>query len=258
VPYPEVRRLMIAEIEPLIPPAISPYFRRENYDVLHDARVSLVYDDARHYVLTSKEKFDVITSDPIHPWVKGSAALYTQEYFELLKRHLKPGGVITQWVPLYESDLTVVKSEIATFLTVFPEATIWANLQNQRGYDLVIVGRETPGPIDVGFAEARFSDPAHSRVAASLVGVDFATARDLFATYAGRGPDLTAWVDGAPINRDRNLRLQYLAGLQANRYDSDPIYADMVRYRRYPERLFIGDDELIADLRRRLSGVGHP
>ena len=50
------------------------------------------------------EKFDIITSDPIHPWVKGSATLYSKEYFELVKEHLNPGGVVTQWVPLYESD----------------------------------------------------------------------------------------------------------------------------------------------------------
>ena len=65
-------------------------------------------DDARHYLLTTKEKFDVITSDPIHPWVKGAATLYTKEYFELVKQHLNPGGVVTQWVPLYESYPDVV------------------------------------------------------------------------------------------------------------------------------------------------------
>ena len=52
----------------------------------------MVYDDARHFVLTTPEKFDIITSDPIHPWVKGSATLYTTEYFEMVKDHLNPGG----------------------------------------------------------------------------------------------------------------------------------------------------------------------
>ena len=257
VPYPEVGRILIAEIEPLIPRAIAPYFSRQNDDVLRDPRVSLVYDDARHYVLTTDERFDVITSDPIHPWVKGSAALYTQEYFELLKRHLKSGGMVTQWIPLYESDLDVVKSEIATFLAVFPDATIWANLQNEQGYDLVALGRAASGPIDLNFARARFDDPAHAKAAASLNDVGLSP-RDLFATYAGRGADLRTWVQGAPINRDRNLRLQYLAGLQANRYDSDAIYADMVRYRRYPEGLFVGSEDLVADLRRRITNPGQP
>ena len=95
--------------------------------MLHDPRTKMIYDDARHFVLTTTEKFDIITSDPIHPWVKGSATLYSKEYFELVKQHLNPGGVITQWVPLYESDAETVKSEIATFFDAFPNGTIWGN-----------------------------------------------------------------------------------------------------------------------------------
>ncbi len=95
--------------------------------MIDDPRTQIVYDDARHFVLTTPEKFDIITSDPIHPWVKGSATLYSKEYFELVKQHLNPGGIVTQWVPLYESDAETVKSEIATFFDVFPNGTIWAN-----------------------------------------------------------------------------------------------------------------------------------
>ena len=101
--HPGIKRIVICEIEPLIPRMVAPYFSKENYDVVHDPRVEIVYDDARHYILTTNEKFDIITSDPIHPWVKGAASLYTKEYFELVKSHLNPGGVVTQWVPLYQS-----------------------------------------------------------------------------------------------------------------------------------------------------------
>jgi spermidine synthase len=249
VPYPEVKRILIAEIEALIPTAIAPYFNRENDDVLHDPRLDIVYDDARHYVLTTDERFDVITSDPIHPWVRGSAALYTREYFDMLKNHLKPAGVVTQWLPLYESDLNVVRSELATFFEVFPTATVWANLQNERGYDLVLLGRAGDGPIDLNAAESRFNDPAHARAAASLREVGLVP-RDLFASYAGRASDLKKWLEGAEINRDRNLRLQYLAGLQANRYDSDAIYTEIIHHRAYPEGVFIGSTETLAELRR--------
>src|SRR5207244_3981291 len=93
---------------------------RENPHTVNGKEVEVVYDDARHYVLTTREKFDIITSDPIHPWVKGAATLYTKEYFELCKQRLNPGGVVTQWVPLYESDGATVKSEIATFFAAFP------------------------------------------------------------------------------------------------------------------------------------------
>ena len=58
----------------------------------------------RHFIRTTKEKFDVITSDPIDPWVKGCAALNTVEYYQMCKAHLNPGGVMSLWIPFYESN----------------------------------------------------------------------------------------------------------------------------------------------------------
>jgi spermidine synthase len=94
--YPGIQRIVICEMEQLIPPVATRYFAGQNYNVINDPRVQLVYDDARHFVLTTREKFDIITSDPIHPWVKGSATLYSREYFELVRQHLNPGGIVTQ------------------------------------------------------------------------------------------------------------------------------------------------------------------
>lgn len=138
--YPDVERIVICEIEPLVPPVAAFYFDGANNGVLDDPRVEVVYDDARHYIRTTQETFDIITSDPIHPWVKGSAVLYTAEYFELCRQHLNPHGLITQWVPLYESTPDAVKSEIATFFDAFPNGTAWGNRDNGRGYDLVLLG----------------------------------------------------------------------------------------------------------------------
>ena len=75
------------------------------------------------------------------------------------------------------------------------------------------------------------------------------SAVDLFATYGGRAIDLKGWLKDAQINRDRNLRLQYLAGLGLNLYESGPIYAEILRYRKFPEDMFIGSPETIASLR---------
>jgi hypothetical protein len=69
VPYPDFRSIVICELEPLIPPASDEFFAKENYHVLRDPRVRVVYDYARHYIPTTPDKFDVITTDPIHPWV---------------------------------------------------------------------------------------------------------------------------------------------------------------------------------------------
>ena len=141
---PTVEKIAICELEPLVPPAADKYFRKENYNVKNDRRTTIHYDDARHVILTSKEKFDIVTSDPIHPWVKGTSSLYSKQYFELVKQHLRPGGIVTQWVPLYESDFATVKSELATFFDVFPNGTVWANTINGLGNDLVCWARSSP------------------------------------------------------------------------------------------------------------------
>ena len=85
-----------------------------------DPRTTIHFDDARHFLATTDEKFDVITSDPINSWIRGAAALYSSEYYELCKQHLNPGGIVVQWIPLYEKDLATAKCELATFLRAFP------------------------------------------------------------------------------------------------------------------------------------------
>ena len=249
VPYPDLEHLTICEIEPLIPRVVSSYFTKENNDVAGDKRTTIVYDDARSFILTTHEKFDVITSDPIHPWVKGAASLYTREYFQAVKRHLNPGGVVTQWVPLYESTPEAVKSEIATFLEVFPHGTVWANNINGGGYDLVLLAQEQPTRIDISALAARFADPRYAAVAASLGEVGFDSPVDLFSTYAGDGSTLKPWLEGAAINRDRNLRLQYLAAVGLNSYQSEAIYNQLATYRRFPDSLFVADEAWKARLR---------
>jgi spermidine synthase len=242
VTYPQVQQIVICEIEPLIPGVVAQYFGLENYDVLRDPRSRLIYDDARHYILTTHEKFDIITSDPIHPWVKGAATLYTKEYFELCKEHLNRGGLVTQWVPLYESNLAVVQSEIATFFEVFPNGTIWSNDDDGEGYDVVLLGCLDPQTIDLQAVQERFERKDYHAVMQSLREVGLKSTYSLFSTYAGQAADLKPWLRKAQINRDQNLRLQYLAGLGLNFNEQDLIYSDLLFYRRFPEELFTGSN----------------
>jgi len=252
--YPDVERIVICEIEPLISKVVARYFKQENYNVLDDPRVTVVIDDARHFILTTQERFDIITSDPIHPWIKGSAALYTKEYFELCKRHLNPGGVIAQWVPLYESTFDTVKSELATFFDVFPHGTIWSNDFIGLGYDVLLLGQTDAMRINVDELQKRLDGDDLRSAAQSLREVGFKSAVDMLSTYAGQGPDLGAWLKGAEINRDRNLRLQYLAGLGLNSYESWSIHEDLLAQYRFPQELFVASPERKQVLRRALGG----
>ena len=248
--HPGIKRIVICEIEPLIPRMVAPYFVKENYDVVHDPRVEIVYDDARHYILTTDEKFDIITSDPIHPWVKGAASLYTKEYFDLVKAHLNPGGVVTQWVPLYQSTEDVIKSEVATFFNVFPYGTIWSNqYANGGGYDVVLLAKPEPLRIDPAALEARLNRPDHAAIKDGLDQVELAGVDGLMATYAGQARDLRPWLADAQINTDRNLRLEYLAGMANNVYDAQ-IYQDMLMFRRFPEAMFAASPEWMERLRK--------
>ena len=251
--------MVICELEPLIPTVVAKYFAEANYDVATDLKVRIVYDDARHYVLTTRETFDVITSDPIHPWVKGAAALYTREYFQSVRDHLNPGGVVTQWVPLYESTTDSVRSVIATFLQVFPRGSIWRNDDIRGGgYDAVLVGRVDDSPIDVDARQARLDRPDYQRVKDSLAAVGYESVVDLLATYLGRAEDLDAWLAGAEINTDRNLRLQYLAGLGVNNNIGTEIRDSLLRDRRFPGDLFAGDPVTVSRLRERLQQPATP
>ncbi|HTK75557.1 MAG TPA: hypothetical protein VL371_09890, partial [Gemmataceae bacterium] len=259
--HPSIERIVICELEPLVPHVVATYFGKENYHIVdgidkenphtvNGKQVEVVFDDARHYVLTTREKFDIITSDPIHPWVKGAATLYTKEYFELVKKRLNPGGVVTQWVPLYESNSAVVKSEVATFFAAFPGGTVWGNDINGKGYDVVLLGRTDETPIDVHELQLRLDQPDHASVARSLREVNLGSAVELLATYAGRATDLKPWTKGADINSDRNLRLQYLAGKGVNHNLGERIYDDMLAYRGFPDDLFVGHEQFRGALRR--------
>jgi spermidine synthase len=247
---PKVEQLTIAEIEPLVPRVVSTYFAEHNFDVVRNPKTRVQLDDARHYLQTTKEKFDAITSDPLDPWVKGAAMLYTREFFELVKSHLNPGGAVTLFVQLYESNTEAVKSEIATFMEAFPNGVVWGNTQEGRGYDLVLLGQVEPSHIDVDAIQQRLQRPEYAPVRYSLSQIGMNSAVDLFSTFAGTASDLRPWLQDANINRDRNLRLQYLAGLGLNLYQSDSIYADMLHYAsRYPDDLFVASETTTALLR---------
>jgi spermidine synthase len=251
---PALQSETIAEIEPLVPKVVSKYFGAHNFNVVTNPKVQIEIDDARHFILTTKRKFDAVTSDPLDPWVKGAATLYTKEFFDVVKDHLNPGGVVTLFVQLYESSPEAVKSEIATFFQAFPNGVVFGNTNNGGGYDLVLVGQNGPMRIDVDDIEKRLASPQYEVVARSLREIGVNSATELFATFAGNEPMLRPWLADAQINHDRNLRLQFLAGLGLNRYDQGPIYSQMLQFRRYPDGLFVGSPETLAQLRMAIAG----
>jgi spermidine synthase len=246
--YPGIEKITVVEIEPVIPPASTRYFATQDYDVMHNPRTRIVYDDARHYLMTTNDKFDVIASDPLDVFVKGTAALYSKEYFEAVKRHLNPGGMFSLYVPLYETDEATIKSELETFFEAFPNATVWSNTRDGLGYDMVFMGQAGPLKINLDEVQQRLERPDYAPVLQSLRGVGVNSSFDLFGTYAGQRADLGKWTKGAQINRDADLRLSYLAGWGINSVLEDVLYRQMLRYREKPEGLFSGSPEKMQAL----------
>ena len=256
---PMVKDQTIAEIEPLVPRVVSTHFAEHNFNVVNNPKVKIHLDDARHYLLTTDEKFDAITSDPLDPWVKGAATLYTREFFEVVKeppqsrrcRDAVRAVVREQRGGGEERDRDV------------PRGVPQRRRVRQHGQRTGLRPRALrPGrgrkDQHRRRAEATLgSGERRHRKSLSEVGINSAV--DLFGTYAGRKSDMKTWLSDAIINTDRNLKLQYLAGLGLNLYQSDAIYKAMIREAKYPADLFEGSPETLAALKGKidasLSGV---
>jgi spermidine synthase len=253
---PAVERVVVAELEPLVPRVAAEFFGEHNYDVVANDKVEIRIDDGRHLLATTDERFDAITSDPLDPWVKGAAALYTREFWQLCKARLNDGGVVTVFVQLYETTEDAVRSELATFLDVFPNAAVFANTVDGLGYDAVLVGRSGETPIDLAQIARRLERRDYAHVAASLRSVGLDSALDLMSTFAADAESLGPWLEGAERNTDRNLRLQYLAGRGLNVFAAGEIFAALAGDGPAPpERLFSGTAAQLEELRQRLAGL---
>jgi spermidine synthase len=252
---PAVERVVVAELEPLVPAIAASFFETHNYYVVTNDKVEVRIDDGRHLLATTTERFDAITSDPLDPWVKGAAALYTREFWQLCKDRLNDGGAVTVFVQLYETTEDAVRSELATFVDVFPNAAVFANTVEGMGYDLVVVGRNGDEPIDVARLTERLDRRDYASVAASLRGVGFDSALDLLSTFTADAASLRSWLAGAQRNTDRNLRLQYLAGDGLNVLAAGGIFAAMASSGpSLPPKLFTGTPAQLEELRQRLVG----
>ena len=200
--HPEVTSIVLAEIEPKALVAART-FSAWNHRVLDDPKLRIVLNDGRNYLATTAETFDVVTADPIHPWSGGAAYLYTAEYFRTVARHLNPGGIACQWLPIYEltpSDLAMV---VRTFAESFPHTMIWLT-----HYDAEIVGSNAPIVIDEETLARRLANPA---VAADLAVVEMGTADDLLSYFLAGDRGARAFAAGGGINTDDNLALEFSA-----------------------------------------------
>jgi spermidine synthase len=136
-----VERIDAVEIEPAIMEA-SRFFEARSGRPLDDPRVTLILDDARAYLSSTRERYDVIISEPSNPWMSGVSNLFTREFFRIAHRALEPGGRLLQWVQLYSLEPDALASILAAVSTEFAHVYAFAHVQNSP--DMLLLATDRP------------------------------------------------------------------------------------------------------------------
>ena len=258
---PMVEQLTIAEIEPLVPRVVSTYFAEHNFNVVNEPEDRRAY--RRRAALPAHDRREVRRDHlgPARSVGQGRGDALHARVLRAGQAHLNPGGVVTLFVQLYESNTEAVKSEIATFIEVFPNGMVWGNTHDGarlRPGAARAARRHEPINVDADRAAAAAAG-IRARCGSRCSEIGMNSAVDLFSTYAGtrdraasrgwRTPGSTATATS---------RLQYLAGLGLNLYQSESIYADMLQHAQrlseQPVRGLAGHDQRAA--RRDPAGAG--
>ena len=203
--YP-IERIDVVEIAPEVLRASDTHFSEINHGVLHNPLVNVVVNDGRNFLLATDKKYDAILSDSIHPLYSGNSTLYTREYFEMCKTHLKPGGVTSMWLPIYSLDRGSLLRILRAFHDVFPRTAVWYDISTTNEYT-VVTGMVEPGPVEVMWD--RMEIPA---VAESLKIANVHSREDLMANLLISPDDLGRLVADVPPFEDDLPYVEYTSG----------------------------------------------
>jgi spermidine synthase len=197
-----IESLECVELEPATINA-SRFFEHVNNRPLNDPRLRLIIDDARTYLRVTPTRYDMIVSEPSHPWVPGVANLFTQEFFTLGRDRLSEAGVFVQWLQIYQLSTDSLRSVLATFKHVFPYVQVFRVEGATKGKDLILIGSRVPLTLDK--IRQRIGDV---RIAAELNRVEIKTEDDVRAWYVCDQSQLSPAVAGAVINTDDNMHVE--------------------------------------------------
>ncbi len=239
----------VIEISPEIV-AGARMFGKYNRNALDQPNANLIFDDGRNYLNTTRRKYDVITEDPLDPFFAGSGYLYGLEHFQNAKAKLEPGGVMCQYLPLYQAGLEETRIIVKTFHEVFPYVTAWFAYN-----DIVLIGTEEPLKIDLANLRQRVARP---EIALDLREIGIDNEYDLLAHYLFDQDAIPGIGSGLPINSDDLPIIEYLTPRNATRQtvQENVEYYQAMRAERFPEIVdFEGLSEAeIAEFRQKMPG----
>lgn len=154
VRHQEIAKIWQVEIDPLMVEAAQAYFGKFNDQALSDHRVEIVINDGRNFAEMSRQKFDIITSEPPNIWVSGVSGLFTREFYQAASRRLNSGGILCQWLPLYELGDNDVRIAAKTMRSVFRYVAIWKQQQ-----DAIVIASDTMPASDYARWQQKISHP---------------------------------------------------------------------------------------------------
>lgn len=134
-----VKAVDCAELEKRVIEA-DPYFNVVNHSPLSDPRLTILVEDGRNIIETSRTRYDVIVSEPSNPWMAGIADLFTRDYYEKCLQGLTPDGVMCQWLQAYKTSLADFKTICRTFSSVFPHHALY----KVSSGDFLLLGSRRP------------------------------------------------------------------------------------------------------------------
>lgn len=192
--------------------AASKFFDHVNNRPLDDPRANLIIDDARTFLRVTPNRYDMIVSEPSHPWVPGVANLFTQEFFELGRARLNDEGIFVQWVQIYQLSTESLRSVLATYTRVFPHVLVFRVGGLNKGKDLLLVGSNRS--LNLDRLPERFMD---QRMAAEMGRVGLKSEADVRSWFVCDESRLGPAVTGAKINTDDNMHIEMTVPREAFR-----------------------------------------
>lgn len=180
----------------------APEFAAANGEVFRDPRVRFIHDDGRNYLNLTGERYDLITSEPPPPMAAGVYRLYSREYYESALAHLAPGGMMAQWLPVYQLPPEAVDLAVGTFLAVFPNALLFSGFERE----FILVG--SGSPIDLSLIEDRLS--SSERVAGDLARIEIDDWLSLVARIVQSDAELRRHYGGGRLIGDQHNDLEHL------------------------------------------------
>lgn len=204
---PQIERVDTVEIEPAIL-RLASECAAVNHDVLHNPRHSLRIADAREVLLTSKERYDLIVSEPSNPYRAGIASFFTQEFYRAAAQRLGQGGLFVQWMQAYDIDAQTARTVYATMLTVFPNIQTWFT----TGGDLLLIASREPQVLAVDALRARLRQEPYQGAARDILRVtdlEGLLARFVASEALARELGAAESAGGAAINTDDRVPVEY-------------------------------------------------